>query len=151
MPSRFPLLRLPLLVVLLALSGLLLAGAAHATPLLPSPAPLAFEEELEAEEDEGEEEGEETSCEEAEEEFEEGELDATEMKEICEEEKSSDREIATHPQHSKAKHHRHKHKKACGHKRHCSHRKQDRQGGGFNSRAHGGATGQAGRRAPTNE
>lgn len=98
MPAKLPLLKLPLLVVLLALSGLLLAGAAHASPLVPSPTPFAFEEEFEAEE-EGEEEGEfeEGACETAEEEFEEGELSAGEVKEICEEEATERRKKAAGP------------------------------------------------------
>ncbi len=98
MPTRLPLLRLPILVVLLALSGLLLAGAAHAAPLVPGATPLAFEEEFaaedEGEEDESEGEIEEGACEEAEEEFDEGELNAGEVKEICEEEAAERRKKA---------------------------------------------------------
>lgn len=97
MPTRLPLLRLPILVVLLALSGLLLAGAAHAAQPIPRPTLLAFEEEFAAEE-EGEEgevsEFEAGACEEAEEEFDEGELDATEVKEICAEEAAERRKKA---------------------------------------------------------
>jgi hypothetical protein len=96
MPTRLPLLRLPILVVLLALSGLLLAGAAHAAPLAPGTTPLAFEEEFAAEEEgeEDEAEFEEGACEEAEEEFDEGELSAGEVKEICEEEAAERRKKA---------------------------------------------------------
>ncbi len=96
MPTRLPLLRLPILVVLLALSGLLLAGAAHAAQLAPGTTPLAFEEEFAAEEEgeEGEVEFEEGACEEAEEEFDEGELSAGEVKEICEEEAAERRKKA---------------------------------------------------------
>jgi hypothetical protein len=96
MPTRLPLLRLPLLVVLLALSGLLLAGAAHAAQLAPDTTPLAFEEELSAEEDEGEseDESEEGACEEAEEEFDEGERSAAEVKEVCDEEAAERRKKA---------------------------------------------------------
>ncbi len=99
MPTRLPLLRLPILVVLLALSGLLLAGAAHAAQLAPGTTPLAFEEEGADEEEggEGEEEFEEGACEEAEEEFEEGELSAGEVKEICEEEAAERRKKAANP------------------------------------------------------
>jgi hypothetical protein len=103
MPARLPLLRLPILVVLLALSGLLLAGAAHAAPLVPGVTPLAFEEEFaaededEGEEDEGEGEIEEGACEEAEEELDEGELSVGEVKEICEEEAAERRKKATNP------------------------------------------------------
>jgi hypothetical protein len=99
MPTRLPLLRLPILVVLLALSGLLLAGAAHAAQPVPDPTPFAFEEEFG--EEEGEESGgdefEEGACEEAEEEFDEGELNATEVKEICEEEAAERRRKAGGP------------------------------------------------------
>jgi hypothetical protein len=90
MSTRLPLLKLPILVVLLALSGLLLAGAAHAAQPVPGTTPLAFEEEFVAEEEgeegEGEVEGEESACEEAEEEFDEGELSGADVKEICDEE-----------------------------------------------------------------
>jgi len=130
MPTRLPLFKLPILVVLLALSGLLLAGAAHAAQLVPHATPLVFEEEFaaeeEGEEDEGEFEIEEGACEEAEEEFDEGELSGAEVKEICEEEKSSEHQATAHPHQGKAKH-RHPHKKACRQratagKRHCPHR-----------------------------
>ncbi len=94
MATKLPLLRLPILVVLLALSGLLLTGAAHAAPLVPGTTPLAFEEELSAEEDEGEDESEEGACEEAEEEFDEGELSAAEVKEVCDEEAAERRKKA---------------------------------------------------------
>jgi cytoskeletal protein RodZ len=99
MPTRLLLLRLPILVVLLALSGLLWAGAAHAAQLVPGTTPLVFEEELAAEEESEEAEGEveEGACEEAEEEFDEGELDATEVKEICEEEAAERRKKAAGP------------------------------------------------------
>jgi hypothetical protein len=96
MPTRLPLLRLPILVVLLALSGLLLASAAHAAQLAPVTTPLAFEEEF-ADEEEGDEdevEVEEGVCEEAEEEFDEGELSGAEVKEICEEEAAERRKKA---------------------------------------------------------
>jgi hypothetical protein len=99
MPTRLPLLRLPILVVLLALSGLLLASAAHAAQPVPGTTPLAFEEEF-ADEEEGEEdeaEFEEGACEEAEEEFDEGELSAGEVKEICEEEAAERRKKAANP------------------------------------------------------
>jgi hypothetical protein len=88
MPTRLPLLRLPILVVLLALAGLLWASASHAAQPGADIAPLAFEEEFEGEEEieEGEGEFEERACEGAEEEFDEGELSGTEVKEICEEE-----------------------------------------------------------------
>jgi len=89
MSTRLPLTRLPILVVLLALAGLLLAGAARAAQPVLGPTPFAFEEEFAAEEEGEESEGgelEEGACEEAEEEFEEGELSAGEVKEICEEE-----------------------------------------------------------------
>lgn len=100
MPTRLPLLRLPILVVLLALSGLLLAGAAHAAQLTPGTTPLVFEEEFAGEESGDEDEGEfeeEGACEEAEEEFDEGELTAGEVKEICEEEAAERRKKATSP------------------------------------------------------
>lgn len=99
MPTRLPLLRLPILVVLLALSGLLLAGAAHAAQLLPGATPLALEEEPAAEEEGEEDEGEieEDACEEAEEEFDEGELSAGEVKEICEEEAAERHKKAANP------------------------------------------------------
>lgn len=99
MPTRLPLLRLPLLVILLALSGLLLASAAHAAQLAPGTTPLAFEEESTAEEEgeEDEAESEEGACEEAEEEFDEGELSAAEVKEICEEEAAERRKKAANP------------------------------------------------------
>ncbi len=99
MPTRLPLLRLPILVVLLVLSGLLLAGAAHAAQLAQGTPPLAFEEEFAGEEEgeEGEEEFEEGACEEAEEEFDEGELSAGEVKEICEEEAAERRKKAANP------------------------------------------------------
>ncbi len=86
MATKLSLLRLPVLVVLLALSSLLLTGAAHAAPLVQGTTPLAFEEELAAEEDEGEGESEEGACEEAEEGFDEGELSTAEVKEVCDEE-----------------------------------------------------------------
>lgn len=99
MPARLPLLRLPILVVLLALSGLLLAGAAHAAQPAPGTTPLAFEEEGAGEEEgeEGEEGFEEGACEEAEEELDEGELSAGEVKEICEEEAAERRKKAASP------------------------------------------------------
>lgn len=102
MPTRLPLLRLPILVVLLALSGLLWAGAARAAQIVPGTTPLVFEEELAAEEDGEETEGEddeleEGACEEAEEEFDEGELGAGEVKEICEEEAAERRKKAANP------------------------------------------------------
>lgn len=99
MSTRLSLTRLPILVILLGLSGLLLAGAAHAAQPVPGPTPLAFEEEFAAEEGEESEEGgfEEGACEEAEEEFHEGELDATEVKEICEEEAAERRKKAGGP------------------------------------------------------
>lgn len=99
MPTRLPLLRLPILVILLALSGLLLAGAAHAAQLTPGATPLAFEEEFGAEEEGEEDEGEfaEGACEEAEEEFDEGELSVGEVKEICEEEAAERRKKAASP------------------------------------------------------
>ena len=96
MSTRLPLLRLPILVILLVFSGLLLAGAAHAAQLVPQATPLAFEEELAAEE-EGEEdevEVQEGACEEAEEEFDEGELSEAEVKEICDEEAAERRKKA---------------------------------------------------------
>lgn len=96
MSTRLPLLRLPILVVLLALSGLLLAGAAHAAQLVPGTTPLAFEEEF-AGEEEDEAEFEEGACKEAEEEFDEGELSAGEVKEICEEEAAERRKKAANP------------------------------------------------------
>jgi hypothetical protein len=101
MPTRLPLLRLPIFVVLLALSGLLLASAAHAAQFAPGTTPFAFEEEFAGEEsgEEGEGEGEfeEGACEEAEEEFDEGELSAGEVKEICEEEAAERRKKAASP------------------------------------------------------
>lgn len=99
MPTRLPLLRLPILVVLLALSGLLLASAAHAAQPAPGTTPLVFEEEFAAEEEGEEDEGEfeEGACEEAEEEFDEGELSAGEVKEICEEEATERRKKAANP------------------------------------------------------
>lgn len=99
MSTRLPLLRLPILVILLVLSSLLLAGAAHATQLDPGATPLTFEEELAAEEEGEEDEGEfeEGACEEAEEEFDEGELSAGEVKEICEEEAAERRKKAANP------------------------------------------------------
>jgi hypothetical protein len=100
MSTRLPLIRLPILVILLGLSGLLLAGAAHAAQPAPGPTPLAFEEEFAAEEEGEESEGgelEEGACEEAEEEFDEGELDASEVKEICEEEAAERRKKAADP------------------------------------------------------
>lgn len=99
MPTRLPLLRLPILVVLLALSGLLLASAAHAAQLVPGTTPLVFEEELAGEEEseEAEAEFDEGACEEAEEELDEGELSAGEVKEICEEEAAERRKKAANP------------------------------------------------------
>jgi hypothetical protein len=96
MSTRLPLLRLPILVILLTLSGLLLASAAHAAQLVPQVTPLAFEEELATEEEseENEEEGEEGACEEAEEEFDEGELSGVEVEEICDEEAAERRKKA---------------------------------------------------------
>jgi hypothetical protein len=91
MPSRLPLLRLPVLVLLLVLSGLLMAaGAAHAaaTPAVAMAGSSfeAFAEEEGEEEGEGEGEEEETECETAEEEVAEGELTQSEADEICKEE-----------------------------------------------------------------
>jgi hypothetical protein len=92
--------------------------------------PFAFEEEFaageEGEETEGEAEFEEGACEEAEEEFDEGKLSAGEVKEVCEEEKSSEHQATTHPHQGKTRH-RHPHKKACRHRAaagrwHCPHR-----------------------------
>lgn len=99
MLAKFPLIRLPLLVVLLALSGLLLASAAHATQPVLSATPPASEEEfeVEAEDEGGEGETEEGACEEAEEEFDEGELSAGEVKEICEEEAAERRKKTAGP------------------------------------------------------
>ena len=99
MPTRLPLLRLPILVVLLVLSALLLAGAAHAAQPTPGTTPLVFEEEFGAEEEGEEDEGEveEGACEEGEEEFDEGELSAGEVKEICEEEAAERRKKAANP------------------------------------------------------
>jgi hypothetical protein len=115
--------RLSLLVVLLLSALMLVAGAAHGAPPLPSLHMLAVEEEepLEAEveeEDETEEEGEEG------EEESEGEVSAPRGPQ-------GDRNAVGHRPHP--------HKKACrkpaARKRHCKHR--DRQDGGFNSRARG--------------
>jgi hypothetical protein len=99
MPTRLPLLGLPILVVLLALSGLLLASAAHAAQLAPVTTPLAFEEEFAAEEENeaDEAEFEEGACEEAEEEFDEGELSGAEVKEICDEEAAERRKKTAGP------------------------------------------------------
>lgn len=100
MSTRLSLTRLPILVILLGLSGLLLAGAAHAAQPVQSPTPLAFEEEFVAE-DEGEEseggEFEAGACEEAEEEFDEGELSGAEVKEICDGEAAEHRKKAAGP------------------------------------------------------
>ncbi|HXS48078.1 MAG TPA: hypothetical protein VN756_11530, partial [Solirubrobacterales bacterium] len=69
-------------VVPLILAMLLLGvKASHAAPLAPDVVPLAFEEELEADE---EGEFEESECETAEEEFEEGELGEVEVEQLCE-------------------------------------------------------------------
>ncbi|HSR93801.1 MAG TPA: hypothetical protein VLK56_02960 [Solirubrobacterales bacterium] len=76
MPGKLQLLALPLVLAIL----LFAVNAANATPVGPTAAPSAFEEDFEGEE---EGEGEEANCEEAEEEFEEGELSAAEVKEIC--------------------------------------------------------------------
>jgi len=106
--------RLTLLIVLLLFSGLLLtAGAAHGAPAEAEPAPLALEEPLE---DEAEEEGgveEESECEATEEEDE----------ELCDEEAADSRPTAHHSHRGRHRVHQHRHKKACGHKRHCSHRR----------------------------
>ncbi|HKB51070.1 MAG TPA: hypothetical protein VKC63_06535 [Solirubrobacterales bacterium] len=89
MPNKLQLLAVPLALTVFLLG----VTTAQATPIDPTAAPLAFEEELEFEE-EGEEEGaelEEGSCEEAEEEFEEGELSGAEVKEICAEAKAREK------------------------------------------------------------
>jgi hypothetical protein len=71
-------------VVPLVLAGLLLAvKTAHAAPAGNAIVPLAFEEELEGEEGEGELD--EAACEVAEEGLEEGEFEAVEVEDICEE------------------------------------------------------------------
>jgi hypothetical protein len=95
MPNKLQLLAIPLVLALL----LFAVSAAHAAPVTPSVTPLAFEEELAAEEEgeEDEAEFEEGACEEAEEEFDEGELSASEVKEICEEEAAERRKKAANP------------------------------------------------------
>ena len=96
MPSKLQLLAVPLVLAVL----LFAVSAAHAAPVGPSAAPLAFEEEFAAEEDgdeEGEDEFEEADCEEAEEEFEEGELSGTEVKEICDEAAAESRKKTAGP------------------------------------------------------
>jgi hypothetical protein len=122
------------LLVALALSALMLAaGTAHGAPPLPSfhmlaaeeePLEVEVEEEDETEEDEGEEEEEES----------EGETPAP---------------AGEHRKNGRPRQHKKTCRKPAARKRHCKHR--DRQDGGFNSRARGGATGQAGRRTPTSE
>lgn len=90
--------RLPVLFVLLLLSGLLLAAAgAQGASAGPAATTSAFEEEFEGLEDELEEEGEEDeyTCEEAEVEFELGEIDEVEAAEACREAAESRR--AKHP------------------------------------------------------
>jgi hypothetical protein len=95
MPSKLQLLAVPLVLALM----LFAVSAAHAALPGPSVTPLAFEEELEGQEEgeEGEAEFEEGACEEAEEEFDEGELSAGEVKEICEEEAAERRKKAASP------------------------------------------------------
>lgn len=95
MPSKLQLLAVPLVLALM----LFAVSAAHAALPGPSVTPLAFEEELEAEEEGGEDEVEveEGACEEAEEEFDEGELSASEVKEICEEEAAERRKKTANP------------------------------------------------------
>ncbi len=95
MPARLPLLRLPILVLLLVLSALLL-GAGLARAESPGPTPIAAFEGF-SEEEEGEELGEETECEIAEEEVEEGELSQDEADEICKEEARETRKNAANP------------------------------------------------------
>jgi hypothetical protein len=87
MPSKLQLLAIPLVLTAL----LLAASTAHATPVDPAAAPLAFGEEFNAEAEGDEEfEFEESECEEAEEEFDEGELIRAEVREICDEAKGRD-------------------------------------------------------------
>ena len=96
MPARIPLLKLPLLILLLALSALLLAAADTyaALPVNSGSTTLTFESLVE-DEGEGEEEGdggeEEGECESAQEEVEEGELTQAEADEVCDEEAEAGR------------------------------------------------------------
>jgi len=126
--------RLPILTVLLLLTALLLAAAAHGAPVaqLPAADTLAFEEPLESEfEDEGIEEDE-TECGVAQEEVAEDELSQDEADEICDEEADEAlppaRPAAKRPHRGKAGHRAQRHKKACRRsksaaaKRHCPHR-----------------------------
>jgi hypothetical protein len=142
--------RLPLLTVLLLSALLLAAGAAHGAPALPRLQVFAAEEE--PFEDEVEAEEEETECDSAYEEADEGVLTEEEAEQICEEEDTEARPAAKSLR-GNGEHHAHKRKKACRHKSPARKRRcrRDRQGGGSNSPARGGATGQAGRRTPTSE
>jgi hypothetical protein len=128
--------RLPLLLVLLFFATLLMAAGAHGAtfPALPTLQPLAEEEEpfeTETEEEDVEEEAEEEA----------GEAEGDEAG-------AAPAQPRRHGESGRP----HRRKKACrkraGRKRHC---KRGRRDGGFNSRARGGATGQAGRRTPTSE
>lgn len=143
-------LRLPLLLALLLSTLLLAAGAAHGAPAFPSLQVLAGEEEpLEAEiEEEGP-----TECDSAYEEADEGILSEAEAEQICEEEDDESQSAAKPSRGDKGGHHAHGNKRACRRKPHARKRqcRRDRQGGGSDSRARGGATGQAGRRTPTSE
>ncbi len=96
MPARLPLLKLPLFILLLALSALLLAAAnAYAAPAATGSSSLIVESttegESEGEEDEGEESEETGECETAEEEVVAGEMTQAEVEEICEEEAEASR------------------------------------------------------------
>lgn len=93
MPNKLQLLAVPLILAFM----LFAASVAHAVPLAPNIAPLAFEEEFAAEEEGEEVEVEEGACEDAEEELDEGELSAGEVKETCEEEAAERRKAAANP------------------------------------------------------